>query len=314
VGDAVRQADGWNRRTSCGQPQATAIFPAQSRAAFISATSALTALDLSRISSTGWSAHSPFGLFHRDRHGSGPKPDPSLCRGTQAWAKGLTTMRLMTGKRADTLLALMYQIELFTLARAWQDLTDDEFFWEPFTMTWSIRRHDQCRTPNPFGAGEWVADFEIPEPTPVPMTTIAWLYWHIGSMPGRLCDIDLLGGTRTMASGWTSPYLTHHPIFASAAEAVTALRDGWRRLREAIERADDDQLEVTSAGYTYAAEPPRGGLCVPGPPGAAHPATHFIAGTLNEVGHHGTQIGALRDLYAWRRIDRPHGDLTGSPA
>jgi hypothetical protein len=218
-------------------------------------------------------------------------------------------MRFMTGKRAGTLLELMYQTEYFTLARAWENLTDDEFFWEPFPMTWSIRRQDQCTTPNPFRAGEWVADFEIPEPAPVPMTTIAWLYWHIGSMPGRLCEIDLLGGTRTMASGWTSPYLTHHPIFTSAAEAVTALRDGWQRLREAIERADDDQLEVTTAGYTYAAEPPKGGLCVPGPPGPAHPATHFIAGTLTEVSHHGTQIGALRDLYAWRRTDcRRHGD------
>jgi hypothetical protein len=159
----------------------------------------------------------------------------------------------MTRKRAGTLLEMMHPIEHFTLARAWEGLTDDEFFWEPFTTTWSIRRQDQCRTPNPFGAGEWVADFAIPEPAPVPMTTIAWLYWHTGSMPGRLCDIDFLGGTRTMASGWTSPYLTHHPIFTSAAEAVTALRDGWQRLREAIERADDDQLEVTTAGYTYAA-------------------------------------------------------------
>src|SRR5499427_1177729 len=95
-------------------------------------------------------------------------------------------MRLMTGKRAGTLLELMRPIEYFTLARAWEDLTDDEFFWEPFTVTWSIRRQDQCRTANPFGAGEWVADFEIPEPAPVPMTTIAWLYWHMGSMPGRL--------------------------------------------------------------------------------------------------------------------------------
>jgi len=206
----------------------------------------------------------------------------------------------MTGKRADTLLQLMYEIEHFTLARAQDNLTDDEFFWEPFTTTWSIRRQGQCRTPNPFGAGDWVADFEIPEPTPVPMTTIAWLYWHIGSMPGRLCDIDLLGGTRTMASGWTSPYLTHHPIFTRAAEAVAALRDGWQRLREAIERADDDQLEVTTAGYTYAA-----GVVplVVGPPGPARPATHFIAGMLNEVGHHGTQIGALRDLYARRQLD-----------
>jgi integrase len=119
-------------------------------------------------------------------------------------------------------------------------------------------------------------------------------------MPGRLCDIDLVGGTRTMASGWTSPYLTHHPIFTSAAEAVTALRDGWQRLREAVERADDDQLEVTTAGYTYAAEPPRGGLCVPGPPGPAHPATRFVAGTLTEVSHHATQIGAPVHVVAAR--------------
>ena len=210
-------------------------------------------------------------------------------------------MQLMTGKRADTLLGLMHQIEHFTLARAWGDLTDGEFFWEPFPATWSISRQDQCRTPNPFGAGEWVADFAIPEPAPVPVTTIAWLYWHIASLPGRLCDLDFLGGTGAMASGWTSPYLTDHPVFTSAAQAVTALRDGWRRLREAIERADDDQLEATTPGYTYA---PGIVPLAAGPPGPAHPATHFIAGALNEVSHHGTQIGALRDLYAWRQADR----------
>ena len=211
------------------------------------------------------------------------------------------TMRFMARERADTLLELMDHIELFTLARAWKNLTDDEFSWEPFPTTWSIRRQDQCGTPDPFGAGEWVVDFQIPEPAPVPVTTIAWLYWHIGSVPGRLCDTDLLGGTHTMASGWTSPYLTHHPVFTSAAEAVTALRDGRQSLREAIEGADDDQLEVTTAGYTYAA----GVLPLTvGPAGPAHPATHFIAGTLSEVSHHGTQIGALRDLYAWRQTDQ----------
>jgi hypothetical protein len=118
-------------------------------------------------------------------------------------------------------------------------------------------------------------------------------------VPGRLCDIDFLDGARTMASGWTSPYLTRHPVFTSAAEAVTALRDGWNRLREAIERADDDQLEVATAGYTYAA----GVLpLAAGPPGPPRTAAHFIAGALAEVGHHGTQIGALRDVYAWRRL------------
>jgi len=31
-----------------------------------------------------------------------------------------------------------------------------------------------------------------------------------------------------------------------------------------------------------------------GPPGPARPATHFIAATPNEVGHHSSQIGAPR--------------------
>jgi hypothetical protein len=84
---------------------------------------------------------------------------------------------------------------------------------------------------------------------------------------------------------------------------VTALREGWHGLRDAFEAADDDQLGMTAAGYTYAAEPPRGGVCVAGLPGPAHPAAHFIAGALTEVSHHGAQIGAMRDFYAWRRAE-----------
>jgi hypothetical protein len=49
----------------------------------------------------------------------------------------------MTGTRADTLLALMDRIEQFTMTRAWDALSDDEFFWEPATTTWSIRRRDR---------------------------------------------------------------------------------------------------------------------------------------------------------------------------
>jgi hypothetical protein len=136
-------------------------------------------------------------------------------------------MRLMTGKRAETLLELTRPIEHFTLGRAWTNLTDDEFFWEPFATTWSTRRQEECSTPNPFGTGEWVADFAIPEPDPVPVTTIAWLYWHIASMPGRLCDLDFLGGTRTMASGWTasscaSSTRSSRPTSTTASPATAA--------------------------------------------------------------------------------------------
>jgi hypothetical protein len=203
----------------------------------------------------------------------------------------------VSGKRSDVFGEVMERIEYFTLERAWTNLTDEEFFWEPTPSTWSVRRVEACRTPTPFGSGDWRVDFG-PEPTPAPMTSIAWLCWHIGSMPARLTEIDFLGGAHTMASGWTSPYLTHHKIFTNAADATAGLRDGWSGLREALDRTTDEQLEVHTSRYTYANAPMRDGLCVLGPPGPEHAATFFVAGALNEVSHHASQICVLRDLYA----------------
>jgi hypothetical protein len=206
----------------------------------------------------------------------------------------------VAGKRSDVFLKVMDRIEQFTLQRAWTELTDDEFFWEPTPSTWSVRRLEECRTPTPFGQGDWRVDFG-PEPMPAPMTSIAWLFWHVGSMPGRLVDIDFLDGNHAMASGWTSPYLTHHPIFTNAAVAAAALRSGWAQLRTTIERTTDEQFEVSAPRFTYASAPMKDGLCAIGPPGPDHPATFFVAGTINEVSHHATQMCMLRDLYAARR-------------
>lgn len=206
----------------------------------------------------------------------------------------------MPGRRADVFLQVMDRIQYFSLSRACDDLTDDEFFWEPAPSSWSVRRRDECRTSTPFGKGDWLVDFETPEPTPVPMTSIAWLFWHIGSMPGRLAEVDFLGGTQTMASGWTSPYLTHHPIFTNAADATTALRVGCADLRTPIERTPDERFETHAPRYTYAAAPMSDGLCALGAPGPEHPATFFVAGVLNEVSHHASQICTLRDFYAHR--------------
>ena len=201
----------------------------------------------------------------------------------------------MGGKRAGTLLALMERMETFTLQRVWTELGDDEFFWEPVAGSWSIRRRDQCTTPEPFGDGEWVADFGSDER----MTTIAWLLWHIGSIPGRLTEVDLFGGSHTMASGWTSPYLTYHPVFTTAADATETLHTGWSALRAALENADDGQLEQRSPSYTYADEPLRDGLAVLGEPGPEQPAYRFVTATLDEISHHGAQVCGLRDLYHW---------------
>jgi hypothetical protein len=181
-------------------------------------------------------------------------------------------------------------------------------FWEPVAGAWGVRRREECRTPTPFGDGDWVADFDqelvvtaIAQGEIEPMTTIGWLLWHIGSLPGRLTQVDVLGGGRTMASGWTSPYLSHHPVFTTASDATETLRTGWDALRAALEIADDEQMEQPIPRYTYAREPPRGDLAVLGPPGPEDPAYFSVASTLNEIGHHGTQVSVLRDLYRWAR-------------
>ena len=156
----------------------------------------------------------------------------------------------MAEKRAQTLLDSMFFIELFTLNRAWADLTDEEMFWEPFAGSWNVRPASECVTPTPFRDGDWAVDFdwdlaaaEVDDRGLTPLTTIGWLLWHVGSQPERLAQLDFLGGDRSAESGWTSPYLASHPVFAHASDAVEAMRAGWRSLDRALQSASDEQLE-----------------------------------------------------------------------
>ena len=201
----------------------------------------------------------------------------------------------MTGTRAQTLLEMMFFVELYTLDRAWKGLTDDELLWEPMPGSWSVRPADECRTATPFVVGPWAADFDADRVVAAvggtdvePLTTIGWLLWHVGSQPGRAAQLDVLGGDHTAESGWTSPYLVDHPIFTTAAAAVDAMRTGWRALEAALRSASDEGLERPVRFWGY------GG---PGPMGTG---TQVIASILNEVSHHGTQVCVLRDLYRLR--------------
>ena len=201
----------------------------------------------------------------------------------------------MAGKRAETLLELMLFIEMYTLRRAWDRLTDDELRWEPSDGAWTVRPIGESRTATPFLNGSLVADFDvgvveasIEGDAVEPLTTIAWLFWHVGSQPGRAAELDFLGGEHSAASGWTSPYIAAHPIFTTADEAVTAMRSGWRALDTALRAATDEQLERPARFWGY------------GQPGPMGTGAQIVGSILNEVSHHGTQIGVLRDLYRLR--------------
>jgi hypothetical protein len=199
----------------------------------------------------------------------------------------------VAGKRADTLLSMMLFIELFTLNRAWDGLTDDEFHWDPLPGSWGVHPASDARTTTPFVSGAWAVDFDADRAAAAaegrgsePLTTIAWLMWHVGSSPGRLVELDFLGGSHTADSGWISPYIEPHPIFTNAHEAVATMRDGWRALDQALRAAPDGQLEARTRFWGY------GGVAGPETFGA-----QVIAATLNEISHHGTQMCVLRDLY-----------------
>ena len=164
------------------------------------------------------------------------------------------------GKRAETLRDVMLFVERDTLRRAWDGLTDDELLWEPMPGAWSIRPVGEIATPNPFVSGDLAADFDAGLATAAgrePMTTIAWLFWHVGSMPGRAAELDVLGGEHPAESGWTTPYLATHPMHTTADEAVAAMRTGWRALDAALAEATDEQLERPTRFWGYGA---------PGPP------------------------------------------------
>lgn len=198
----------------------------------------------------------------------------------------------MAERRARTLLEMMFFIERFTLNRAWKELTDDELLWDPMPGCWTVRPVEESQTATPFVVGAWVADFDADLVTAAvggkaiePLTSIAWLFWHVGSQPGRTAQLDFLGGAHTADSGWTSPYIADHPIFTTAEEAVGTMRAGWRALDAALRSATDEQLERPVRFWGY------------GGPGPMATGAQVIASTLNEVSHHGTQIGVLRDLY-----------------
>jgi hypothetical protein len=202
----------------------------------------------------------------------------------------------VAGKRAETLLEMMFFIERFTLDRAWNGLTDDELMWEPADGAWTVGRAAEMRTPTPFVTGSLAADFDedlvieaIQGRAIEPPTSIAWLFWHVGSMPGRAAELDVFGGAHTAASGWTSPYNTAHPVFRTADEAVDAMRTGWRALDAALRSVTDEQLERPTAFWGYGDST--------GPMGTG---SQIVASVLNEVSHHGTQIGVIRDFYRLR--------------
>ena len=155
-------------------------------------------------------------------------------------------------------------------------LTDDEYFWEPVDNAWSVRPRGQARSTAPLGGGAMLMDFEIPEPDPVPVTTIAWQACHVVAGVFGLRNGRYFGGPEMDED------VADHP--ATAVAALAALDDGYARWVDGVRSLGVDGLAENCREPGFENDP----------------MAALVLHIHREVIHHGAMISSLRDWYVWR--------------
>ena len=157
----------------------------------------------------------------------------------------------------------------------WAGLTDAEYRWEPVPGMWSVRPRGQG-VATEVGAGDFVIDFAFPEPSPPPVTTIAWRIGHllVGVFGGRLARH--FGGAAVDYDTYEYPWTA-----ADALARLDVMYDGWIA---GVRSLDDAGLQAPC-----------------GEPGFEQDTmAALILHIHREALHHGAEISLLRDLYAWQ--------------
>ena len=156
-----------------------------------------------------------------------------------------------------------------------EGLTDAEYFWEPAPNCWSIGPRADATTAMAAGVGDYVADFAVPEPTPPPVTTIAWRLGHV--------IVGVFGMRNASHFGGPKVDYTTAQWAPDATTALAQLDDGYRRWVEGVRSLGEDSL----------AEPvgPAEG------PFAAASYSTLVLHINREAIHHLAEVLTLRDLY-----------------
>jgi hypothetical protein len=157
-------------------------------------------------------------------------------------------------------------------------LTDDEYRWEPAPGAWSVRPRADATTSMAAGTGDWVIDFELPEPSPAPVTTIAWRLAHL--------IVGVFGARNASHFGGPPMDYGSHDYAGTAAGALAQLDDGYARWVAGVRGLDEDGLArpVGEAEGTY----------------AAYPYAALVLHINRETIHHLAEVALLRDLWAHR--------------
>lgn len=163
-----------------------------------------------------------------------------------------------------------------------EGLTDDEYLWEPVPGCWNVRPRGQAGPDVPgavtAGSGSHVIDFAFPEPTPPPVTTIAWRLAHL--------VVGVFGARNASHFGGPEDSYESHDYPGTAAGALAQLDDAHDRWMAGVRSLDADAL----ARPCGPAEGPFGHL----------PMATLVLHIHREVIHHGAEVALLRDLYLHR--------------
>lgn len=169
---------------------------------------------------------------------------------------------------SSEVLALLDTARDRTFARL-SGLTDAEYLWEPAPDVLTIRTHNGVSRADP-----------VPEPEPdqPPMGTIAWRIWHIGQ--------DCLHGYRVRFFQ-TTPELDDVLAYpATATAGIEALRHHWDAFRTDVAAMSDEELLTLMGPHARAY--------------AEYTYLSLVLHALDEIIHHGAELGLLRDLYLRR--------------
>jgi hypothetical protein len=157
-------------------------------------------------------------------------------------------------------------------------MTDDEYLWEPVPGCWSVRSRAATSADLAHGAGEYVVEQAWPEPSPPPVTTIAWRMAHL---------IVGVFGVRTASHfGGPADDVDSHRYAGTAKEALRQLDAAYTGWINGVAGLGPDDLERPCG-------PAEG-------PWAAHPIAELVFHINREAIHHAAEILLLRDLYRAR--------------
>jgi hypothetical protein len=159
-----------------------------------------------------------------------------------------------------------------------EDLDEDEYFWEPAPLCWSVRP----RTPEVrgWGRGEFACEDAFPAPEPLPVTTIAWRVIHLAAWT----DIY-----REFTFGDLRPDLNDFDVPGDVSSGLQWLSDAQDRFLSDVAALDDATLfELRPAHW-----------------GGSVPVVRVVTLMLTEHVHHIAEIGALRDLHRGHARIRP---------